>query len=253
MGCPTSITDSGDVLEIGFWVCFTLCVHLVGTYFCWNKRWYAYLHGKTLAPAEKVYNTATMALALANAYGAWRVWFCNDWDTKTGLAVLSVYFFMILAQALFVPSVMLTKSPAFAIVVGIVASGLSIAFTVLAYIQAHDNWVGLIGVADIIMSLAFLIFAIELQVRSLDIYGKYEAEKGDIVRKYPKSGKSSGYEKIDQDPASPGSVVTGNGTGTTPDAGFSIGSHMHGHVTHRGHAARKPSYDVPIPMKVESS
>ena len=250
MGCPTSITDSGDVLEIGFWVCFTLCIHLVGTYFCWNKRWYAYLHGKTLAPAEKVYTTATMALALANAYGAWRVWFCNDWDTKTGLAVLSVYFFMILAQSLFVPSVMLTKSPAFAIVVGIVASGLSIAFTVLAYIQAHDNWVGLIGVADIIMSLAFLIFAIEIQVRSLDIYGKYEAEKEDIVRKYPKSGKGTGYETIAPETAPSSAVVTENGNGTTPGPGFAIGSHMHSHVTHRNTAGRKPSSDTMIDMKV---
>lgn len=234
MGCPTSITDSTDVLNIAFWGAFTICVHIIGVYMVWNKKWYTYLHAKTIAPPEKVLTTALFALALANAYGAWRVWYCNNWDTSTGATVLAVYFFMHIFHTLFVPSVMLSLSAVLSIVLALIASGLSIAYTVLAFIVAHDTWVGLIGVANIIINLAMLIFAIQAQI-SPDIYSSYKSEKEKIRPRYQKKALTPESEVAKQS---------------------AIGAHMKGHeMKHRKPPAFSSSSSPkmvgePIPMSV---
>lgn len=230
MGCPTSITDSTDVLNILFWGAFTISVHIIGTYMAWNKKWYTYLHAKTIAPPEKVFTTALFALVLANAYGAWRVWYCNNWDTSSGVAVLSVYFFMHIVHSLFIPSVMLSFSAVVSIVVAIIASLLSIAYTVLAFTTAHDTWVGLIGVANVIVNLAFLIFAIQIQISS-DMYVTYKTEKDKIRPRYQKV-------RVSPDAETPKSTL--------------IATHMTGQMTHRKPptpAGLKP-IESPIEMTV---
>jgi hypothetical protein len=191
MGCPIAIADTTDILNLSFWGVVTLIAHCVGTYMFWNKRWYAYLHTFTLAPAEKVTFTALVALSVANAFAAWRVWFCDNWDTTTGLMILAVYFFMIVVHNLFIPSVMLTTSAILSIVIALGSSILSILFTVFCYMKHHE-WSGLIGIADIVVNLGFLIFAVQLQTMP-KLYTKYDDIKGEYqpVSKKPTSEKSS--------------------------------------------------------------
>jgi tryptophan-rich sensory protein len=203
MGCPVALADSTDVLNASFWAAFTLVAHCLGTYMCWNKRWYAHLHTWTLAPSEKVGQTILVALAMANAFAAWRVWFCDDWDTTRGLVVLAVYVFMIIVHNLFVPSIMLTTSPPLAIVVALGASILSIVFTVFCYLYHHD-WSGLIGIADIVINLALLIFAIQLQTMP-KVYAKYD----EVKDAYQSPSQRNTSEKTSSAPAPVQSAIGG--------------------------------------------
>lgn len=234
MTCPISISNSTHVLNIAFWMCFTLSIHALGTYFFWNKRWYAYLRSETFIPAEKVTTTALICMAVANSYAAWRVWFCNNWDTTNGVIILSLYFFMIVAEAVFIPAIMLSTSGILAIVIALIGTGLSIAYTVCTFVIIEDTWSGLVGVADSFLCAVLLLLAVNVQYRAQTIYTEYDSIKDNIKRKYG-SVKSSDLS-TSQTQSSQQNTNPANETPTTNSA---IGSSM----THRHNATKSHKFD----------
>lgn len=187
MTCPISINNSTHVLNIAFWMCFTLCIHCLGTYFFWNKKWYVYLRAKTFMPAEKVTVTALVCLAVANAYAAWRIWFCNNWDSTDGAIILSFYFFMIITEALFFPAIMISQSAVLAIVISFIGLCISVTFAVLAMVLVDDFWACIVGIADSFACAVLLLFAINVQYQTSTLYSEYESKKADIKHTYHKS------------------------------------------------------------------
>lgn len=227
MTCPIAISDSTHVLNISFWMCFTLCIHLVGLNFFWNKRWYAYLRYKTFMPAEKIVTTALVCLAVSNAYAAWRIWFCNNWDTTDGVIILTFYFFMIITEALFFPAIMLSQSAILAIVISLISLCISITFAVLSEVLVSDFWACVVGIADSFVCAILLLFAINVQYQAPALYTEYESKKPEIKRKY-ESAPKQGYSTVPSDttpvPAQPSGAPIGQSLNFRSNAARSYGN-----------------------------
>lgn len=188
MTCNIDIATPGETFQIIKWASFTFLFYVIGTFMFWRPRWYTFLHAKTsVAPPQNFFFLVLAGLALANTYASWRIWLCHDWNTTNGAITLGVYVFMIIAEALVIPFIMYPNLAIVGIVMALIHTALSITFTVLCFVLINDIWPALIGIANIIAGLFFLILTFQMWSME-NLNSEYETEKPLITPKAEKLG-----------------------------------------------------------------
>lgn len=170
MGCPIILNTITQLFGIFQWAAFTIGLGYFPAYYLgWSKPWWGYVKFKTVAPRDKIIFGAMAALAIANTFASWRLWYCKDWDNDW--VPLGIYFFMILVNMLWPLFINLVDDALPAIVSSFVGILLAITFTTFGFIR-NDFWAGFVGVANIIAATAQFIIA--FQIRSMpEIYSDY--------------------------------------------------------------------------------
>lgn len=164
---------------IGQWWMFSMLVYMGMTFLCWNYKWYRHLREHTPLPEMRALFMAKAVMVAANSWSVWRLWRCENWDTD--LAPLLIYILMIIALHGYVPALMAIKSLWLCVALSLVACGLAIAYTTLAFIEA-DTYAGIIGVFNIVWALFNLGYTLYLNpLREEEIlnvyYGRVSAPK----------------------------------------------------------------------------
>lgn len=173
MGCLFVVTTIDDAFQIVGWMMTTVLIFILATFTSWNPRWFAYLRGHVFLPTEKAVFSGLTVLAVANGWAAWRLWVCENWDVDP--VPLLLYLLMIIGTGFFYPVLMWAPTSVYLpILVAIIAFALSIAYTVFAFFD--DMWAGLVGVADILVTLMYIIVGVQIWMDGT-IYKKYRDVK----------------------------------------------------------------------------
>lgn len=220
---------------VGQWWSVSMLVFVSMTFLCWNYKWYRFLREHTFMPEMRALFMAITVMVTANSWSAWRLWRCENWDTD--LAPLLVYIFMIISLHAYVPALMAIKSLWLCTAVSLVACGLAIAYTALAFVEA-DIYAGIVGVFDIVWALLQLFFTLYLNpLHEKRVLNKYYGRPNTPSRKNRQRGvevsvavhTSARYSSSEDDHMEPAPLVdegelqsTVSSTGTQLSMGLSF-------------------------------
>lgn len=184
MTCPMAFTTMEHAYAlVGQWWLVSMLVFVSTTFLCWNHKWYRHLRDHSPMPEMRMLFIVVTVMVTANSWSVWRLWRCEDWDTD--VAPLIVYILMIIALHGYVPALMVLKSLWLCAALSLIACGLAIAYTTLAFIEA-DTYAGIIGVFNIVWGLLNLGYTMYLNpMREESVLNKYYG-RPDVSKKKKK-------------------------------------------------------------------
>lgn len=197
MTCSMSFTTMEHAFGlVGQWWLVSMVVFVSMTFLCWNYKWYAFLREHSPMPEMRALFIIMTIMVTANSWSVWRLWRCENWDAD--LAPLLIYLFMIVAIHAYVPALMAVKSLWLCAFVSLVACGLAIAYSTLAFIEA-DTYAGIIGVFDIVWALVYLGYTLFLNpMREEHLLNKYHGHP-DAPKQHDEEDQ---YSPVEDEPTS---------------------------------------------------
>lgn len=181
MSCHHGVNSLDDGFQLIGWEIFTLVTLTWGLHMCWNPKWWAVLRGNTgYVPSEIATQAAVSVFALAAGWGAWRLWFCNNWDIK--IVPLLLYVVMIFMVSAFFAALSLSPTAWAPLAVALVATGIAGAYTGFAFVT--DIWAGVTGIVGLLVCLYAFFLSVYLLVHQTshdkDAYAYYASERDNI-------------------------------------------------------------------------
>ena len=181
MGCNHDFNTIDSAFGFATWLYFGLLFYVLGMFFAWRPKWYSVIQKYTywIIP-EKAYVVLTFIITELNAYAAWRIWVCFNWDE--GFVALFMAMMVMIFMNFYPFVMMITKYASVYILVAIAYFAFSIAFLVFAF--RADTTAGIISIIDVLLSLIYFAFALYAWTNEDHLHGKFGEE---IVARPPYS------------------------------------------------------------------
>lgn len=157
MGCNHTFNTIDDAFGLFTWLYFGLFFYVFGMFFTWRPTWYSIIQKYTyFAIPDRVYLILTLVLTELNAYAAWRIWVCEDWDVY----FIPLFFGMLMMLFMnFFPFVLMVTKYASAYALAALAFlAIAVVFMIFAFIK--DTTAGVIAIFDVLLALIYLAFSL---------------------------------------------------------------------------------------------
>lgn len=156
--CVESLTAGWGFFQ---WMFLYLAINCICLYMLWRPKWFE-SHMKALLPfPQTLFFTLKLVLTILNAWAAFELWHCKNWDVDCAPLFLSVFTFVLLS--VFPLVVMLTEQTGAHVITALAAFGLALGFTIVAWKQS--TFAGAVGLIDVIEAIIYFFFAFSVWMR----------------------------------------------------------------------------------------
>lgn len=157
MGCNIPFNTIDHAFGLATWLYFGLTFYVFGMFLTWRREFYKTIQSLTFwCVSERVYFVLTLVLTELNAYAAWRLWVCENWDVY--FAPLLMGMLMMLFMNIYPLLVMVTRYSSAYLLCSIAYTVFAIVFTIFGFLK--DTTAGIIGIFDIILGILYFGFAL---------------------------------------------------------------------------------------------
>ncbi len=170
MGCNHNFNTIDNAFGLATWLYLGLVFYVFGMFFAWRPKWYTVIREYTywILP-ERVYIVLTFVLTELNAYAAWRIWVCDNWDA--GFIALFMAVMVMLFMNFYPFVMMITKFASVYIIVALAYLAFSIVFSVFAF--RADVTAGIITIFDLLLGLVYFFFSLYAWTKEDHLHGKF--------------------------------------------------------------------------------
>jgi hypothetical protein len=158
MGCSVAPSDLPSGIQFVYYFIFTVVIYNSGLYSCWNTLWWGLINRKYGVPSHHTVFAFFTCVAVFEAWGAWRIWFCDGWVIH--MLPIIFYFAMIVCTSMFFVVFMLAPSIEYSALVAVGGIVMSILYTIFAY--SPDVYAFVTGLVNIGICIGQLLLTLRI-------------------------------------------------------------------------------------------